>query len=254
MKLFQMMLLCLKKALRSKQISKNNLYSYILDPFLTALTFCLMNSQQDMKFVLAGVSIIVFWSINIFECSYLVIDEKAFGTLGNILVSPFRTQSILFSEELCSMLLNIPTILVVFLAGYCIAPYKISVSEIGFLFLGYTLSILSIATIGLLIAILLLFTRSARGIMNIIGYPFYILSGVLIPVEQLPGAFKTIAMFLPTTHAFKILQISCTQNSNDVSGDIILCILEILILHVIISRIIRATEKKVIIEGTLDIF
>ena len=111
MNVFKMFSLCFYKALKSKQISKNNIYNYVIDPFLTAVIFCLMNQKQDIRMVVIGISIMAFWSINIFECSYLVIDERAYGTLGSILISPFRTQFLLFSEIFTVMLLNIPVIM-----------------------------------------------------------------------------------------------------------------------------------------------
>lgn len=254
MNIYNMFRLCIHKAFKSKQISKNNLHDYIISPFLTSTVFCLMNNEQDIKLILAGVSIIVFWSINIFESSYLVIDEKAFGTLGSILVSPFRTQFILFSEVLCTIVLNIPAVIVVFLAGYCITPFTLSITELLGFGLAYLLSILSISTIGLLVATLLLFTRSARGIMNIIEYPFYLLSGVLIPIEQLPLFFRWISYLLPTTHAFHIFHSVLAGNIMEIKESLLKCLVGIIIFHFIIARVIHFTEKQILIKGTIDIY
>lgn len=119
----QMFILCVKKAWRNKQISQNNLYEYWLSPCMTTILFCLMNKNQDVRLILAGVSVMILWSVNIFECAYIVIDEKVRGTLGYMLMSPFHTQFILFSEALSTVLFNVPVILVVGIVTYCICPY-----------------------------------------------------------------------------------------------------------------------------------
>jgi len=250
---FRMFWLCLHKAFKSKQVARNNLYNYIIDPFFTAVLFCLMNSEQDSKVILAGVSIIVIWSINIFECSYLMIDEKAEGTLGAILISPFQTQFLLFSEVLCTMILSIPAIIVVFLAGWCIMPFSFSLSELPYLIWAYFLCILAISTIGLLLASLLLFTRSARGIMNIIEYPFYLLSGVIVPVERFPACFRWICELLPTTHALRLLQSSPFHFAKARESSL-KCLLEIAIFHLIIAVVIQFTKKQALIKGTIDLY
>lgn len=148
----QMFILCVKKAWRNKQISQNNLYEYWLSPCMTTILFCLMNQNQDVRLILAGVSVMILWSVNIFECAYIVIDEKVRGTLGYMLMSPFHTQFILFSEALSTVLFNVPVILVAGIVTYCICPYVLGWNMIVWFAAAYVLSILSIATIGVLIA------------------------------------------------------------------------------------------------------
>lgn len=254
MNVFKMFSLCFYKALKSKQISKNNIYNYIIDPFLTAVIFCFMNDKQDIQMILIGVSIMTFWSINIFECSYLVIDERAYGTLGSILTSPFQTQFILFSEIFTVMLLNIPVIIAVFLGGYCIQPYSFSIEKWGFFLLAYFLCILSISSIGLMIAVFLLFVRSARGIMNIIEYPFYLLSGILVPIEQLPIPFQWISRCLPTTYAFRLFQMAFDKNIGGVGKNLFRCLAGIIIFHFFIAIIIKFTERQALIKGTIELY
>lgn len=254
MNVFKMFSLCFYKALKSKQISKNNIYNYVIDPFLTAVIFCLMNQKQDIRMVVIGISIMAFWSINIFECSYLVIDERAYGTLGSILISPFRTQFLLFSEIFTVMLLNIPVIIAVFLGGYCIQPYSLFIEKWWLFLLAYFLCILSISSIGLMIAVFLLFVRSARGIMNIIEYPFYLLSGILVPTEQLSVPFQWISKCLPTTYAFRMFQMAFDKNTVGVGENLFRCLLGIVMFHFFIAIIIKFTERQALIKGTMELY
>lgn len=256
MNYFAMFKLCLNKSFKTKQISKDNFYSYILEPFLTSIIFCYMNYKGDKSIVLIliSVSIMILWSINIFESSYLIIDEKSFGTLSSILVSPFKTQFVLYSEVIINTVLNIPTIIVVFISGYIISPYTINISNIKYYLLAFLLCIIAISTIGLLIATLLIFTRSARGIMNIIGYPFYILSGIFISLDKIPVFFRWISYMLPTTHAFQIFNRIELGNYSSIWIDVFKCIIGVILFHIIISRVIIYTEKQIFVEGSLDVF
>lgn len=250
----QMFILCVKKAWRNKQISQNNLYEYWLSPCMTTILFCLMNKNQDVRLILAGVSVMILWSVNIFECAYIVIDEKVRGTLGYMLMSPFHTQFILFSEALSTVLFNVPVILVAGIVTYCICPYVLGWNMIIWFAAAYVLSILSIATIGVLIASLLLFTRSARGIMNIIEYPFFILSGLLVPVEKLPGWIGWISGLLPSTHAFDIFRAAVLGEKGGQMGSIAKCLLSMILLQVITGAVIAYTRRQVIVKGTMDVY
>lgn len=253
-RVLQMFVLCVKKAWRNKQISQNNLYEYLLSPCVTTILFCLMNKNLDVRLILAGVSVMILWSVNIFECAYIVIDEKVRGTLGYLLTSPFRTQYILFSEALSTVLFNVPVILVVVVVTYWIRPYTMEWSTILWFAAAYILSIFSIATISVLIAALLLFTRTARGIMNIIEYPFFILSGLLVPVEELPAWLRWISGLLPSTHAFHIFRTALHGEGGAQTGSIVRCLLSMILLQVLTGAVIAYTRKQVIVKGTMDVY
>lgn len=246
--------LCIKKAWQNKQVSQNNLYEYLFSPCITTTIFCLLNRNQDIKLILAGVSIMILWSTNIYECAYMVIDEKVYGTLGNILLSPFPTQFILFSEALSSVVFNVPVIFMVFITTYWICPYTIEPNNIMWFAVAYILCILSIASISIFLATLLLLTRSARGIMNIIEYPFFILSGLLVPIEKLPVCVQWVAKLIPSTHAFYIFRITLNGNMEMIWGSVINCFVTIVLLQLFTNIVIHYTKKQILVKGIIDIY
>ncbi len=254
MSIFGMMGMCIKKAWRNKQVSQNYLYEYILSPCVTTVTFCLMNKNQDIMIILAGVSVMILWSVNIFECAYMVIDEKVNGTLGNILLSPFYTQFILFSEALGSVIFNMPIILVVFGATYWIHPYTLEWKGMLWFMAAYFLFMISIAVISVLLAAVLLYTRSARGIMNVIGYPFFILSGLLVPVEKLPVCIRWISGWIPSSHAFDIFRIALTGKTEELLKSVGRCLGTILFLSLLTGMILAYTRRQALVKGTIDVY
>lgn len=254
MSIFCMMGMCIKKAWRNKQVSQNCLYEYILSPCVTTVTFCLMNKNQDIMIILAGVSVMILWSVNIFECAYMVIDEKVNGTLGNILLSPFYTQFVLFSEAVGSVIFNIPIILVVFGVTYWMHPYTLEWKVTLWFMAAYFLFIISIAVISVLLAAILLYTRSARGIMNVIGYPFFILSGLLVPVEKLPACVRWVSGWIPSSHAFDIFRIALTGKTEELFEKVGKCLSSIIFLCLLTSMILAYTKKQALEKGTIDVY
>ena len=64
----------------------------------------------------------------------------------------------------------------------------------------------SILSVGFLIASLVPTARFAQPIASIILYPMIAVSGVFVPIEELPSAVQGMARLLPLTYAVSLLE------------------------------------------------
>lgn len=90
--------------------------------------------------------------------------------------------------------------------------------------------------------------------MNIIEYPFFILSGLLVPVEKLPDGISWISGLLPSTHAFYIFRAAVLGEKSGQVGSMAKCLLSMLLMQVITGAVIAYTRKQVIERGTMDVY
>lgn len=247
--------LSVKKTIKMKTIDNNYIFSYFIIPILNAFIFFMLHTNENISMpeVLMSVSIMTIWSINIFESSFLILGEKSYGTLNHIMLSKYKTKTIFFFEVLANLVFNFITVILIYIAGYLFKPYTIDYAMLGYQIIALTLTIVSIATIGLLLAVGLLYTRAARGIMNIIGYPFYILSGLFIPISNFPEAIKIIAYALPTTHAIELFRMK-SFDVNFVGTKVLACIVLMILYHGLANLMFTHIEHKVAMKGDFDKF
>lgn len=255
MNLVYMLKLSIKKTIKMKTIDNNYIFSYFIIPLLNAFIFFMLKNNENISMpeLLMSVSVMTIWSINIFESSFLILNEKAYGTLDNIMLSRYNTKTLFFFEVLSNLFFNFITVILIYIAGYLFKPYTMDLSMIFYYVIALTLTIISIATIGLLLSVGLLYTRAARGIMNIIEYPFYLLSGIFIPVSNFPSFIQVISYALPTTHAIELFRMT-TFDARFFLTKTIACIILVFVYQHFAGLLFKHTEHKVFIKGDFDKF
>jgi ABC-2 type transport system permease protein len=93
------------------------------------------------------------------------------------------------------------------------------------------LTITSLSGIGLMSAGIIIITKVGDPITWAFTTLTGLLSGVLFPVEYLPGYLQAVSMVLPTTHALHALRLTLIQNAGlpDVIPQLLLLLLMTLI-------------------------
>jgi ABC-2 type transport system permease protein len=127
------------------------------------------------------------------------------GILKRLRATPLRPWTILTAHVLVKLLLTALTMLAMVLAGrryFAIGPTVPLVSFTAALLL----STLSILSVGFIIASVVPTARFAQPIGAIIFYPMLALSGLFVPLAQLPPAWRAVARVLPLSHATALLQ------------------------------------------------
>jgi ABC-2 type transport system permease protein len=127
------------------------------------------------------------------------------GILKRLRATPLRPHTILTAHVLVKLLFTAVTILLMFMAGRRYYPVSLDVPLVGFTF-ALLLATLSILSVGFVIASVIPTARFAQPIGSLILYPMVALSGLFVPVDQLPSALKVVARLLPLTYAVSLLR------------------------------------------------
>ena len=127
------------------------------------------------------------------------------GILKRLRATPLRPQTILAAHVVVKLLLTIVTLSLLALAGRRFYPVDVDVPIVPFT-LALLFSTWSIVSVGFLIASIVPTARFANPIASILLYPMIGISGVFVPLEDLPSAVELVARLLPLSYAVSLLE------------------------------------------------
>ncbi|MGB7217257.1 MAG: ABC transporter permease [Vicinamibacterales bacterium] len=127
------------------------------------------------------------------------------GILKRLRATPLRPHTILTAHVIVKLLLTAVTLGLMVVTGKRYYPVDIDVPLFGFT-VALLISTLSILSVGFLIASLVPAARFAQPIGALVLYPMIAVSGLFVPVEQMPPAVQTVARLLPLTYVVSLLQ------------------------------------------------
>jgi ABC-2 type transport system permease protein len=127
------------------------------------------------------------------------------GILKRLRATPLRPQTILSAHVLVKLMLTGCTLVLMILAGKRYYPVNVDAPVFGFA-IALLISTLSILAVGFVIASIVPTARFAQPIGAVILYPMLGLSGLFVPIANLPPALRAVARALPLTYAVSLLE------------------------------------------------
>ncbi len=127
------------------------------------------------------------------------------GILKRLKATPLRPQTILITHVVVKLLLTAVTLFLLVLAGRTFYTADVRTNPVSFA-LAMLLAMLSILSVGFVIASIVPTARFAQPIGSVILYPMLAFSGLFFPLEVLPPVLQAVANLLPLTHAVALLQ------------------------------------------------
>jgi len=165
-------------------------------------------SNRLTDFVMVGLPVFVSVMIAISTALSLVTIMAIYregGILKRLRATPLRPHTILAAHVMVKLFMTLVTLAIVMAVGARYYPVTVDARFVSFA--GALLfSTLSILGMGFLIASLAPSGRFAQPLGSLILYPMIGLSGLFVPVEEMPDAMQRIASALPLTYAVSLLR------------------------------------------------
>lgn len=127
------------------------------------------------------------------------------GILKRLRATPLRPATILTAHVLVKLLFTAATLMLLFFAGRRFYPSGSDIPFVSFS-IALVVSTWSILSMGFLIASLAPSARFAQPLGAAILYPMLGLSGLFVPIGNLPFALRVVARSHPITYAVSLLQ------------------------------------------------
>lgn len=163
-----------------------------------------------------------------------IADYREKKILKHYFVTPINPVVILFVEFVKDMIIAIISAIFVSLVAKLVFDYSMKGNIVIFI-LAYFLVLISMFSIGSIIASVCKNIKIANVVTSFVYFPMLFLSGAVIPFEVFPKSLRNVASILPLTQGIKLLK-SCALNQSVGNITISLSVLIIsLILGIIIS-------------------
>ena len=140
-----------------------------------------------------------------FALPIAVVNYRERGILFRLQATPLRPLSILSAQIGANFLMTTVEALLLVVLGMVLYHFHVTGTIFSAL-LAYVLGVLSIFSLGFLMASLVSNVRVVAFVGSILFLVAAYLSGIFIPLQVYPPTIQNIAQFLPMTHAVTLLQ------------------------------------------------
>ena len=127
------------------------------------------------------------------------------GILKRLRATPLGPTRILTAHVVVKVLMTIATLIVTVAAGRRVIAVSLDLRLLSFT-AALIVSMLSVLTIGFVIASVVPTARFAQPVGGFVLYPMLFLSGLFYPIEGMPPVLRAIAHVLPLTYAVSLLR------------------------------------------------
>lgn len=208
---------------------------------------------ESLGYLGVGVAFIAIWSAAIGFGGWALEIELYGGTLDFVLISHTSMSLVLFSKMLAQIIYEIPAGIVASVTVFIVANSLPQIENPATLFFSLILALLGLTVFSFFFGALVVLVGGKAGFfMGIIPFGA-VLSGFILPVDQLPLGLEVLARFVPSSWAMDSVWISI--NGHFSWGDVIqgwsICILTSAIWFAITYTMCKVAEKRIRILGTL---
>lgn len=173
-------------------------------------------------FLLVGVWGMVLWTSAIWESGYAIEHERREGTLLSLFLTPASRSAVIVGYALGSMIAFVlPTMMLVAITALAFGA-RFDVADPAALVLAALALPVGSLALGYLLSGAFVLTRRANMIANFIQSPIYLLSGMVVPIEDLPGPLQWFAAVFPISAGMDALRAALLRGAtlSEISGDL----------------------------------
>lgn len=134
-----------------------------------------------------------------------VVELRAQGILRRMYCSPCSPARLLACDTLCSGVIAALSTLILTVAAVVFFGYRMPGNVLAYIAV-WLLTMLSMFSIGLMVASLCRTTKSMNVATSLLYFPMLLFSGSTIPAEVFPGALRAIAGWMPLGVGIKLLK------------------------------------------------
>lgn len=213
-----------------------------------------VDNVSPAAFLLVGIFGMVLWSTAIWSGGYAVESERYEGTINSLFLTPAGRGAVVLGYSLGSLFVFVwPTMLVA--TGIAIvAGVDFVVNDPLAVLLSFAALIVAALALSYLLAGGFVLTRKANMFANFLQSPIYLLSGMMVPIDDLPEAVQWFAYIFPVSAGMEALRATLLAGAS--TGDILEPLARLVaasaVLMVIGHWLLERVEHAARNAGTLD--
>jgi ABC-2 type transport system permease protein len=174
----------------------------IIAPFVLTLVALLLFKDADGPVVLYAVlggGMMGMWGNTLYSSGFSIQSERWWGTLESVFAAPSNLVWIIAGRALWNSLIGVVNGLLVFIFAELMFQAPVHLQDASLFVLAFTLTLLSLACLGLVFSSAFVLTRSASVLTNGLEYPIYVGTGSMFPIALLPYWTSPLSLSLGPT-------------------------------------------------------
>jgi ABC-2 type transport system permease protein len=208
--------------------------------------------QHTLLFAALGTGMMGVWSTTLFGCGGAIAWQRWEGTLELLVGAPSRYDVVLAGQTLGAASFGFYSILATIAWGVVLFGMPLHASYPLLLPLALLAAAVSLGAMGMLIATSFVLYRHANALSNLMEYPIWIVTGMIVPLATLPAWIGPISWFLAPTWGMEAIRGS-TIGSEPPLLAILMCFVLAVVYYVIARRVLVFVLNKARRDATLTL-
>jgi ABC-type polysaccharide/polyol phosphate export permease len=193
---------------------------FILTTFITPLIFASLafllfrsgggQGGQTLMYVALGTGMMGVWSTTLFGCGGAIAWQRWEGTLELLVNAPSRYDFILAGQTMGAVVLGFYGIVATLVWGVVLFGMPLEATFPLVLPFSLLAAVISLGSLGMLIATTFVLYRHANALGNLLEYPIWLIAGLLVPVAALPFWVRPLSWLLAPTWGMEAIRGAAT--------------------------------------------
>jgi len=179
------------------------LFTGLIQPLIFAtIAFYLFGGgdhRQPLIYAAVGAGFMGVWSSTLFGSGSAIAVQRHQGTLEFLVVAPVPLLLTLLPITLATATVGLLALAATLAWGWLLFSVPLHVASPGMFLLSLAATVLALGALGLLMASTFVLYRNANALSNLLEYPVWLASGLLVPVALLPGWARVLGWLLAPT-------------------------------------------------------
>lgn len=243
-----------------KQSLERSMYCFCLfvSPLMNTIFLYEMfknsNSSNYLSYVVLSAGLMGVWGCTCFSTAGDIDRERYNGTLSMMYLAPFGFRIVLFGKILANTIMSLLSFVISLFVSAILSGHLLCFPNLGAFLIAFIMMILSIMSLGMVIALLFMISRKTELYMNLIEIPFIFICGFSFPVEILPKWLQNISNIFAPTWTVRMLRMSMENMDYEMFWSYFrVSVLEIIALVIVSHELYIIVNKKVREKGSLEV-
>ncbi len=194
----------------------------IIAPFiLTLVALLLFKDSTGGNFVLYAVlggGMMGMWGNTLYASGFSITWDRWWGTMEAILATPSSLIWIIAGRALWNSLIGILNGVFILIIAVAVFQAPLNIANPVMFFIAFFLTLLSLASLGLLFSSSFVLTRQAGVLTNGLEFPIYVGTGTMFPIATLPFWSHPLSLGLGPTWGVDAIRYAAGFNPSPISS------------------------------------
>ena len=201
----------------------------VIQPIIFAsIAFFMFESGSrsgTLLYVALGAGLMGIWSSTLFGSGGAIQWQRWQGTLELLIAAPASFLMVMLPLTMATSTIGIYSIIATLLWGRVFFGVPLDFVHPGQLAVALPVTVISLGLLGLVLASTFVLYRNANAFANLLEYPIWLITGLLVPLSLLPGWVTPLSWVLAPTWGIRAIRDAALGSGGSAWPEIGMCVL-----------------------------